>query len=1318
MAVGGVAVRVTAEALSSGSVRLKHSTAEQFLGHETLRDSTETSTDGPQALVLYPCPAQGFASPLYAQLRIVPTRARQGQSLGASPPPPPPPSLQCEMCGLGAWLRGQGAVPGVQWVQLWRGAGGALRLRLCDGKPTALPREDAADVRQQQQGVAVANHHTAASEGTGASDAPAAQAAAVKAAAADAAAKLVGPAAQAVADAAAPWQLRAPTCRAPCMPAVAALQVPATSCQLGAAGAGAGADGVGSAEGHPPNCDRRGPLPMGQWRTSGGGSSELVASQGAAGSDWGGADRHGLVDAAPAHPRRDGGTGGASHWLSLSQPPMPPPQPLAVPVPQPSPPLLSPPPPPPTLLARVASQLAAKAGRPATMSAHGAPELETAAGFGYAAQSEEQQPGKQQQQQQQQVQHEQQVEGGVAVPGRPSSTGILTGRVSNYKIVLRAEGAQGLLALSLLREQGPQSRPDWITVHVEEAVEEAGGGHSRHEGAHQGQQQGSEFAVRLLCAQEGGRYNRWYLSCVAALLKALRAADGDTVQLQYESDGRLMIWRAARQPQQQQAAGAVPLAACPADSILVGYRYGSHMHARVGAVRALWPDLASQLACGQSAEVEVHPAVADAGGQALGPFTLTLKLRTSKGKTPSWRLNDCGLLFRALGAQERDAVFMRRSPGDGRLVAGVQPRGGVHRDREARLGQQQGQEQEAEQQQGQGQQGEGRRRQPRRRARQGGLHRLYGDYVVQEASDVGDGEPSDDGDGGVERWMSGESEEEGREEGPPGPPGEGLSRPSKRARAAEGAAQQYGGASATQRMQLVQLTASPAGSTLVGYKDRAQVDVRPAAVSALWPEVARQLACGQSVEVELQAALAGAGAEAPGPFTVTLKLYAWRSKPTAWRLNGCGGLFRALGAQDGDAIHMWRSPGDGRVVAGVQPRGGVRGDRREARLGQQQGQEQEAEQQQGQGQGQQGEGRCRQPRRRARQGGLHRLYGDYVVQEPTGGEDGEEDDGDGGVEKGDSGGSEEWQEEGPRGPPGDGLWRPTKRARATGGAAQQYGGPSATQQQQQAQQVQLTACPAGSILVGYKYRTQVDVRAAAVHTLWPDLVSQLVCGQSAEVEVHPAVAEAGGEALGPCRAVLKQHTWRARARLSSCGPLFRALGAQDRDAIFMWRSPGDGRMMAGVQPRGGVRGYVQVAQRGAGPGRAGEKVRQVYDEYDVHESTDECEELEEGSGGYWEEEEEEEDGEEKLEEEGFGGEASFAAGREGKGQAGQGCGVLGGGGGAGGWEGAGLGCGGDNGAGVGGEDGEETEEEEDHGVNWWAREVGGEVGFGEDSDGG
>ncbi len=1000
MPLGGAAVRVTSEALCSGSVRLKHSTAEELLGPDILREYSDERADDPKALLLRPYPAQRSSAPVHVQLRVVPTRAHQRPSLDALPSPPP--SLHCELCGLGAWLRGQGAVPGVHWVQLWRNAGGTLRLRLCDGNPTALPRQDAAMQQQQVHTRGPAPNATTedtvlplrpasaavvpaepTSRTPCASDAAAAAAVATSAEAA--AAMVAKSAVQAVTEAASPWQLHAPTCRAPCLTAQAAWHVPAKGCQLGAAGP----DGMGSAAARcGPNGDHRGPLPTGQWSISAGRSP------------------------------------------SLPPPPVSPPPLLTVPVPQLPPSLPSPPPPPPELPAQQAPLQAAQAGAPAAIGAYGAPEFQAVAGVelgaaaaaavaaasmvvtvhitavcgkhvgwlntevlelwpkacqlqfrqavavtlhlvqdqpttstrhtaaradvkvmlarrdatwfaifglgqandvfnlwrdhagavwasrqrpgawqGLQQQELEQQQEQQQQQEQGQQQQQEQDEEGAEPPRRAFSAGILTGSVGKYEIWLRAAEVQGLLVPSSSQGHSPPSMPDRITVHVEGG---AGGSNSGQEGAQQWQQQGSEFAVRLRCIQMSGPYNRWYLSSVGALLQALGALRGDTVRLRYESDGRLVIWRAAQQVHRREkqllAAGAVPPAACSAGSPLVGYKHGSQLDARVGAVRALWPEIASQLACGQSAEVEVHPAATCAGGQALGPFRLTLKLRTSDGTSPRCRLTGCGPLFRALGAQDRDALHMWKSPGDGQLMAGVQPRGGVHGDDEEL---QQGQEQEAEQRPPgqQGQQGDESLRQRQRKAWLGDVHRVGADYAVPEASGGEDGEAE-------EEW-------EGEEEGPPGLSCDGLSRLSKRARAVEGAAQQDGGPSATQQ-QHMQFTACPAGSILVGLKHCAQLRPLTTAVRALWPEVVSQWACRQSTEVEVHPAAADAGIGPLCPFRLTLKPRTSNGKLAAWRLTGCGPLFRALGAQERDAIHMWRSPKDGRVLARVQPRGGVR----------------------------------------------------------------------------------------------------------------------------------------------------------------------------------------------------------------------------------------------------------------------------------------------------------------------------------------------------------------------------------------------------------
>ncbi len=153
MVVGGVAVRVSVEALSSGSLSLKRSTAEQFFHLESLQNRAILCSNDPVPLLLYPFASKCNSRAVAVQLLPLDRTACPSQAHGAAAPLPPPPSLYCELFGLGGWMRGQGAVPGVHWVQLWRGAGGALMLRLCDGKPTGVPGEEARGQQQQQQQI-------------------------------------------------------------------------------------------------------------------------------------------------------------------------------------------------------------------------------------------------------------------------------------------------------------------------------------------------------------------------------------------------------------------------------------------------------------------------------------------------------------------------------------------------------------------------------------------------------------------------------------------------------------------------------------------------------------------------------------------------------------------------------------------------------------------------------------------------------------------------------------------------------------------------------------------------------------------------------------------------------------------------------------------------------------------------------------------------------------------------------------------------------------------------------------------------------------
>ncbi len=207
MIVGGVAVRVSKDALSSGFISLKHSAAEQFFGAETLQTATDTSADGKHPLLLQTLPPGSFT--LSVQLRVLQRTARPSNTPDGSPPPTT--SLYCELCGLGTWLRGQGAVPGVHWVQLWRGAGGALRLRLCDGKPTSLPCEGVtAQQQHQQQDSSLGEPSRTAGLPCALGSVPEPGASlAVRAVMG-----LIGSAAQAVADAVAPWGSHNPACSA------------------------------------------------------------------------------------------------------------------------------------------------------------------------------------------------------------------------------------------------------------------------------------------------------------------------------------------------------------------------------------------------------------------------------------------------------------------------------------------------------------------------------------------------------------------------------------------------------------------------------------------------------------------------------------------------------------------------------------------------------------------------------------------------------------------------------------------------------------------------------------------------------------------------------------------------------------------------------------------------------------------------------------------------------------------------------------------------------------------------------------------------
>ncbi len=258
---------------------------------------------------------------------------------------------------------------------------------------------------------------------------------------------------------------------------------------------------------------------------------------------------------------------------------------------------------------------------------------------------------------------------------------------------------------------------------------------------------------------------------------------------------------------------------------------------------------------------------------------------------------------------------------------------------------------------------------------------------------------------------------------------------------------------------------------------------------------------------------------------------------------------------------------------------------------------------------------------------------------------------------------------------------------------------------------------AGGMLVGYALANRVGLRQAAVAALFPAALS-LSSGQTLEVEVHAAplggLGAAGQqqqqqhqeEPLAPYLLCLKvnQRERRRDWRMNGCAPLFRALSVSNYDAVVMWRSPGDGRLVVGMQRRS--------------RGEEEEEEETSEDDGDVDVELDDGGEEEGGQGGEGEGEgegAEEEEGKEEGEE-GVrlsGGDCGLGvewAVRRGPGA------VLGS---SGGWRG-GPGEAGADGEGRGGDErsvsdseGEDEEEDLDEGVNCWLRAVGGEGGAGE-----
>lgn len=97
MVIGGVALRIRNDAPSSGVLRLKRSTAEQFFGEEALQLGMLTCYDGRNTSLLE-------RDAVAVRLNLHAVEPSTSHTPGTSPLALPSPV--CEMRGLGSWLRG------------------------------------------------------------------------------------------------------------------------------------------------------------------------------------------------------------------------------------------------------------------------------------------------------------------------------------------------------------------------------------------------------------------------------------------------------------------------------------------------------------------------------------------------------------------------------------------------------------------------------------------------------------------------------------------------------------------------------------------------------------------------------------------------------------------------------------------------------------------------------------------------------------------------------------------------------------------------------------------------------------------------------------------------------------------------------------------------------------------------------------------------------------------------------------------------------------------------------------------------------------
>ncbi len=714
MSVGGIAVRVRSEALSSGSLRLKHSTAEQFFGADKLDVNAQVSIGGTT-------PATCNTFPVRIQLRSL-------QPTGGQPPDastPSPPSLHRELCGLGAWLRGQGAVPGVHWVQLWRGAGGALRLRLCDGKPTELPGEEADDqpdkyweqqARHGQHGGAAlgtvplapllaTRRHSATAPGpiigdTGSTRpiaaAAAAAAGATAAAAAGAAGLLVGAAAQDVADAAAPWELSRRSLAKE--PAVGRAAAEALAMRQPAAASTAGHErpaALPAASKPCPSAVRaawvNGSKPLGYSNRT-----PLAPVQGTGGDSRKATTRatmdgvSGVVGVQPVHSTPTPSSQLLDSSLSTAHHPMPP---------APTPPTLHDP-----FQAAAAAPPAPASSGPVVHTVVIGPDrlaLLDASALGLWPWADALRPG------QRCI-----VVLRVFVPGRGAAKHTPKARdmtATLFRIDINTSALEGtgmsVRAGETLRlAQGPDGKV-WAWLQRQPQQQQPRRQHPQQQ--HQ-QQQLPQSMQRWQHPQqeqqpqpqqdeEEEECNPQQVAKRAKLHEGsgLSAGNHPNHRQQDQQHGEQLRWQQVQGAARPAAGQGPPLATAtaqaprlpmpdPTGRVLVGNAWDTYLDMRCAAVEALFP-AALGLTSGQSMEVGVH-AVASGGylrgsgpGQqqqqqlGLAHFRLRLKFNQRK-QCRVWRLRGCGPLFRALGARNRDAIFMRRLPGGGRIVVEMEPR--------------------------------------------------------------------------------------------------------------------------------------------------------------------------------------------------------------------------------------------------------------------------------------------------------------------------------------------------------------------------------------------------------------------------------------------------------------------------------------------------------------------------------------------------------------------------------------------------------------------------------------------------------------------